>query len=268
MGIINTSTLGSEGLADCALNRPCEADDAGARSRESTSYSVPVTGLGRCFGDDGRFDVGRSGCPLDDGRQIEADPGWLSAKNPDLPPRRPGRPNDRWAVSVAGSPFAYYRHKIGPAGTIDCRNASGYGGPMELTATSRVDDPLPAGEGDYFLCLLGSETPAGDSGQDPRTPTVVAVRIDKTPPRIEPILEVRESDDHWTVSWGYAPPEISAYSWKYGPLAETDCGEPSGYRSVGFGFVNLAKSEAPWRFCAIAYDDADNATPPAEIVLK
>jgi hypothetical protein len=229
---------------------------------------TPLLGIEKCFGEDGRADVRREGCPLDDGRQLDADPSWLASVNPSLPPMRPGQPQGLWGVTLSGAAFPYYQYKTGPAAGVECSSPHGYGTPIRLGSASRVDDPLPATGGHYFLCVLGSATASSElGGQNPRFATVVSVEIDLIPPRVPPELRVTELSESYRVEWIYAPPEISLYEVKYGRFAETDCKDPSGYRTPLLGFVNLPKSGAPYRVCAIGFDLAGNATPPTERVL-
>jgi hypothetical protein len=268
IGLVNTTTIGSEGIADCYLNRPCEVDASGSRSREGTSYVTPLLGIEKCFGEDGRADVRSEGCPLDDGRQLDADPSWLASVNPTLPPTRPGQPQGLWGVTLSGAAFAYYRYKTGPAASVECTSPNGYGTPIRLGPASRIDNSLPGVEAHHFLCILGSATASAElPGQDPRFATVVSVEIDKTPPRIPPELRVTELGESYRVEWIYAPPEISLYQVKYGTFAEIDCKDPGGYRAPLLGFVMLPRSGSPYRVCAIGFDLAGNPTPPTERVL-
>jgi hypothetical protein len=63
--LINTTTIG--GQTPCDLNAPCEITVTGPQYRFNTSYATPVDGIGRCFNADGRFDLARPDCPLQDG---------------------------------------------------------------------------------------------------------------------------------------------------------------------------------------------------------
>lgn len=65
LAIVGTTTRGSEGLEDCALNRPCEPQGEGVTVLPDMNYAVPVSGLVRCFDAAARFDPELQGCPLD-----------------------------------------------------------------------------------------------------------------------------------------------------------------------------------------------------------
>lgn len=268
VGLVNTTTLGSEGLADCWLNRPCEVGPDGARSLPGTSYVVPLGDLWRCFDEAGELEPTLAGCPLDAGRGLAVDPGWLGARHPGQPDVL-GRPAAReWNVAVASPDWAWYRYKIGPLGRVDCRSDAGYGPALPLVPGATIADPLPEAEGRHALCAVGGldRDPAGRR-QDPRTAALVAVDIDRTPPTLAPRLAVADFGDAWRVSWEYAPPELSGYLVKTGPQAATDCADAAGYAPPRLGFTTLAKAEAPWRVCAIGLDDADNRTPPRVLDL-
>jgi hypothetical protein len=264
LGLVNTTTLGSEGLADCALNRPCEADGASAAPLDGTSYAARVDGIEACFDETGRLELGRDGCPLDDGRQLRASPDWLSAVNPDLAEPPLGSPRRLWGVNLTG-PFDAYRYKVGTAGSVDCRSTSSYG-PLRLLAQApSIDDALPRPEGRYSLCVLGSAS-GEEEMQDRRHPTLVAVQIDKTPPGREPEFEVEAGPEAYLITWRFAPPEIAGILYAAGPLA-TSCADRGAYRPALVPFLSLPRSEAPYRLCVIGFDAAGNTTPPVERVL-
>lgn len=69
LAILGTSTRGSEGIEDCALDRPCEPQGEGATVLPDVNYAVPVSGLVMCFDPAARFNPALRGCPLDLGTQ-------------------------------------------------------------------------------------------------------------------------------------------------------------------------------------------------------
>lgn len=266
VGLVNTTTIGSLGVTDCWLGRPCEVEGTHGVSDEAASYAVPVEGLASCFDGGGELRRGASGCPLDDGRQLDLQPEWLGARNPARLATAPG--GARWNVKVAGGAFPAYRYKIGPAGSVDCRNTRGYGEPHRVTATSIVDAALPEAEGHYALCVLGDKGVAsGGPAQDPAHASVVTLQIDRTPPRVPPSVRVRESDTAWSLFPDYAPPEISSYVFKFGSIADTDCANRAGYRPWVVSPFTIRKDGTTVRLCVIGMDDADNPTPALEMLL-
>lgn len=65
LAILGTSTRDSEGLDDCALNRPCEPQGEGVTVLPDMSYATPVRGMVACFDAAARFDPALPGCPLE-----------------------------------------------------------------------------------------------------------------------------------------------------------------------------------------------------------
>lgn len=64
------------------------------------------------------------------------------------------------------------------------------------------------------------------------------------------------------------PPEITAYVFKFGSMADVTCPDASGYRPFVASPFAIRKTGAAVRFCAIGMDLADNPTPPLEILLQ
>jgi hypothetical protein len=264
LGLINTTTIGSEGVTDCWLGRPCEVAGATGASPEGASYAAPVAGLTACFAT-GVLDRGLPGCPLDDGRQLALRPSWAGPRNP----ARGGAAAARWNVAVDGDAFPSFRYKIGPAESIDCRDPRGYGAPRRVTALSRIEDALPEAEGHYALCVLGDKgIVSGGASQDPAHASMVTLEIDRTPPRLPAEFRVLDFGPSWGLVPVYTPPEISAYAIKFGELADTTCGNPGGYRPLLISPFTIPKTGAAVRFCAIGMDLADNPTPPLEMLLQ
>jgi hypothetical protein len=267
LGLVNTTTIGSDGLEDCYIGRPCEAEGGSTRVLKSTSYLTPVTGVESCFDEGGLFQLGRPECPLEDGRLAVAEPSWLGAVNPNLAPSASQSARLRWDVAVTG-PFPYYSYKTGAAGAVDCRQVGGYSAARAVGDQPVIADQLPTTEGHYSLCLLGGDSrERGPGWQRLETPTVVAAKIDKTPPT-EARVTVRDEGTQWRAVFDYAPPELSAYVFKSGRPDDVRCEATDGYRQVVLPFYVFSKSGAPYRLCAIALDEAGNASPPFETLLR
>ena len=261
VGVLNTTTQNSEGLADCGLNRPCEAEGHGGTSQPDMSYAVPLTGLGLCFDDDGQLDLERPACPLDDGRQAAPQPGWLGAVNPDLANPALGKPQPTWDVQVTG-PFDVYRYKIGPAGSVDCRSESGYSGTRP--SATKVGDALPAEEGRYALCLLGGD-PGDPARQDVLHPSVATVEIDKTPPDHAAAYTLEHRKDSYFLTWQFDADVVGAF-FKYGAPDTTSCADSNGYRGAFIPFFPF-EGTPPFRLCVIGFDAALNMSAPADTLL-
>jgi hypothetical protein len=222
---------------------------------------VPLTGLSLCFDEDGRLDLERPACPLDDSRQAVPSPSWLGSVNPDLADPILGRPMPTWNVAVEG-PFEVYRYKIGPAGSVDCRSEAGYS-PTRPLAT-RIADALPAEEGYFALCVLGGDT-LDPARQNPLHPAVATVRIDKTPPDHAAPYELDHEKGSYFLTWQFDADVVGAF-FKYGPPDTTACADSAGYRGAFIPFFPL-QGTPPFRLCVIGYDAAGNPSPPSDTVL-
>ncbi len=267
VGAINTTTIGSAGGTDCWLGRPCEVTLTGTEVKEDTSYAMPVVGLRDCFAADGSLEAAGA-CPLDPGIE-PAIYGFVGAVNPTLPVTidRPAR--WRWDVEVVSETLPYYRYKTGPVGTTDCRDEAGYGMPVAIADRATIADPLPTAEGVYIACVLGGPAATvGDGWQEPRFASIALAFVDLTPPATKVEWSIRgDASSGWDVEPIFKAPELSDYDLKAGPRATTDCADADGYAPYRRVPIRVAPDEAPATVCAIGYDDAGNATTPAELKL-
>ncbi|MBM3801391.1 MAG: trypsin-like peptidase domain-containing protein [Acidimicrobiia bacterium] len=259
LGLVNTTTAGGRPrYTECSLDHPCEPAAGSEESRPETSYATPLVRLDRCFDRTGRFNLRGSGCPLDPGDQLRVTPTFIGPVNPGLATVPIGRPRYRWDVSVSG-PFELYRYKVAAVPSQDCRDLRGYSPPRRVGERPIIDDPLPTDDGWRFLCVVGgSQSRWGNAWQSIDFPTVVSARIDTVPPRIEAPLTIEDIDLSWRVRFTGLAPEISFYTFKYGPSVETRCDDASGYRPAVLPFIAIPKSGGPYTFCAVPYDSAFN----------
>jgi hypothetical protein len=270
VGLVNTGTAGSDGLSDCAMDRPCEVTAAGGRSVRDAVYGPAVDGLGGCFDAGWVFSGPGPGCPLDPGLGLEVS-GVALATNPDRPDPRGHPPVTTWGARLTPSDptLTHYRSKAGPLGAVDCRDPEGYGAPVPLAAAPIWDAPLPRVEGHTQLCLLAGPGPFVDaSWQEPRFATVVTAWVDRTPPLLPIDLAVSTEADAWRVEPRDLPPELTAFTWKWGAPDATDCADPAGYALRGRSPAILRRSEAPVRLCVIGYDEANNPTAPLDRIFR
>jgi Trypsin-like peptidase domain len=267
LGLLNTTTIGAVPFTDCFLNHPCEPVPGDVASQANTSYMTPLVRMDSCFDEGGQFDLRGQGCPLDADHQVRLTPAFLGAVNPRLTGTPLGSPRRRWGVTVSGM-FDQYRDKVVAAASGDCRDLRGYGMSRRVTDHPVTADPLPQTEGYHFLCVLGGTgTRGGAAWQRIEHPTIVAIRIDMTPPRIPARISIREGDQSWTITFGALDPEISAYTFKFGRPSETRCEDPAHYRAALIPFITLSKVNRPYVFCAIPYDSAFNPGQTFEAIL-
>lgn len=165
--LVNTG-ISKLGISNCSLDHPCEVGTTRAAPNPGNSYGVDVTGLGSCFGADGRFDLGATGCPLDPGVQLDIDPGLQSDVGSNQPVAW------KWGATLSGS-FPSFRYKTGPVHETDCRSPAGYSDPIALGNQAFADQVISTVSGFYFLCILAVGD-AGAEAQSPMFPSVVVGR--------------------------------------------------------------------------------------------
>ncbi|TDD35848.1 hypothetical protein E1287_12740 [Actinomadura sp. KC06] len=249
VAVLNT-TVESSVTGVCKLGRPCEIGPGGVAIRPGTSYAIGVAPL--------------SGCPLDDlgAPTCRLDPG-LGAAPSDTRVAVPSE-KARWDATLDANGRTHARIKTGPLGRTDCRNPAGYGRPFAIGDRPAIDDPLPAREDFYVLCVISGQ---GSEWVPVRFASFTTVQVDDTPPTVPPVVSARDLGDQWAVEPIYRIFEIVHYDIKYGAPDAIDCADPAGYQPYRRFPAFLAKTQA-WRYCAIGYDLAGNATPPKAVDLN
>ncbi len=266
VGLINTTTANSRPVTACTIDSPCEPTDGGSRLLEQTNYSSPVVGLDRCFDENGRFERARPGCPLDPGG-ILAFPGTRGGVNPTLTTAIVGPPQRAWNVRVDQT-WPYYRYKVVDALADDCRDLRGYSRPSVTEIQPTIGAPYPFEEGVHLLCVLGGATRDWSRAwQHPDFPTVIPVRIDRTPPRLPAQADIVESANGWQLMFRSVAPEIAWHTFKFGRVSDVRCDDPADYRLALVPFVLIPRTGSPIQLCIVPYDDAENAGQVLDRVL-
>lgn len=264
-GLINTTTIGAE--TPCYLGGPCEVSPGNVVLKENTSYTLPIVGMDACFNTQGIFDLNAEGCVLEKPSSLALDGSPAGSINPDAVEINGWPKSQNWDYTVSG--VSFYKYKIGKLGDSDPRDLNGYSNEISTQENPEIKDLLPKEPGHYYLAVIGGNSATmDDTWQSERQPTVVRIEIDKTPPTMEPIIQVNEWEDEYVVSLGFVPPELSSYVFKVGVPEETDENDPQGYmiyRRVPF---SIFKDELPMKICVIGYDNAGNATEPKVLILK
>ncbi|MCO5187712.1 MAG: hypothetical protein M9918_05830 [Anaerolineae bacterium] len=267
VALSSTTTAGSD-QGNCYLDRPCEIGNDGVTVREAANYAVSVAGLNACFSADGVLDVTLDACPLP-GAELIGVSGAPMATQAVTTDSDGNESPVTWNATVSSGAFSHYRTKIGPVTSTDCRDGADYSEPLSLADGGLIDDPLPLEDGFYVLCVIGGNSEVVDeTWQDSADAISIRVEIDATPPTIEPLIAIRELDDVWRIGYRYTPPEISAYLFKIGPLAATDCTELLDYFDPGQGEIDLAQADGPYTLCVIAIDQAGNAASPLVLTIE
>jgi hypothetical protein len=266
IGLINTTNLGA--LTPCYLGAPCEVGTGGTVFRPDTSYVTPVIGLDDCFNAAGYFDLATEGCLLDDGRQLLVT-GTPSQGTQHILTSPDGTQSPAtWNATLSGD-LPYYRYKTGVAGEVDCRIDEGYGPPIALADLNLIDEPLPAEEGSYLLCVLAGENQIVDeTWQQPQQSTIVRALVDTTPPVVQPPLNIMPDDrGGFRVEPIFAMAELVDFQLKAGPEDETDCVVEDGYGPYRRFPTAIPVDQVPARLCIIGFDHAGNEGLPFDVVL-
>ncbi|MFI0482853.1 trypsin-like peptidase domain-containing protein [Actinomadura sp. 9N215] len=248
VAVLNT-TVETSVSGVCKLGRPCEIGPGGPVLRPGTSYAIGVAPL--------------AGCSLQDlsGPACRLDPGAGAAPS-DTRVAVPSE-NARWDAALSANGQRYARIKTGPLGRTDCRDSAGYGKPFAIGDRPTITDPLPPREDFYLLCAVSGQ----DSAWVPtRFASFTTVQVDDTPPTVAPVVSARDLDTQWAVEPIFQIFEIVHYEIKYGAPDAVDCADPAGYQPYRRFPAFLDKTQA-WRYCAIGYDLAGNATPPKTVDL-
>jgi hypothetical protein len=258
--LVNTTTRGSPPDGACHLGIPCELQPPRAVRVEDASYAVDVTALPACFDPDGRLELARPGCALDDGRQLGIEDGpWARARPVDPITGEAQTWNVR-LVEQAG--FTHVRYKIGAAATTDCSSLDDYTDPEPVAAQPLVERRLPIEEGPQLLCLLGGAGPSSTAPWQPAEhATAIVTTIDTTPPGRQPELSIVEvSSAERLVEPIFEAPELSGYEYVVDPAATIDC------TAVGLSWQRYRRFPFPVprgaRVCIRGNDAVDNLGPP------
>ena len=150
VGMVNTTTIGSEQVTGCAPGRPCQVSADGVVSvNEGASYLVPVVDLAACFAQ-GRFTLGGQ-CPLEDPATVLPAKA-VAAVSP---------PGSTVEIQLDGglpegiASTADIEVKQGPVGTVDCRAPQGW--QSAAAVDSAGADPTAPGQWTYPVVLPPDE---------------------------------------------------------------------------------------------------------------
>jgi hypothetical protein len=216
---------------------------------------MTVSRLAACF-TGGEFGLGGT-CELDPGVGAIAD-GTPMTANPAAPAFGDRVATKTWRTSVVGTGFTTYRTKSGPLGALDCADEAGYGAAVSLAEAPVVEDPLPAEQGVYGLCVLAAD---GTPVQEPRFASLSSVQIDTTAPPPGTVSIFQDDSGAWIVIPDFQSPEWAEPWLKIGPPATTDCTDPVDFRIFVTIPPRLEAADLPAVVCVQFFDDAGNKAP-------
>ena len=262
VSMINTTTAGAvtvSGDFPCYLNQPCEVIAGRVHYQPDTNYALPVNELKACFNESGIFELNRTGCPLDPGKQLE-----LSA------PARAQQVPARWDVKLSGDAYTHYRYKsVSEASGGDCRDPNGYGAVTAVSEKPVINAELPRELGRYYLCVLGGNTSTVDESWQPaRFASMVQTRIDDTKPTIPITYSLQDTADSYVLTPYFVLPELVSFHYKADTAGESTCQSAEGYRPYIRIPVRISKDSGTNRLCLYGEDEAGNRTNTLELSLR
>lgn len=239
VGMVNTSTIGAEPVADCAAGRPCEIDEGSVEIRADTSYLVAVDGLVDCF-PGGVLDTGAA-CPLEDPDTVVV--ASLGSTVADA--------GERIEVVLADPSPPVPSVATGMLGDVDCWGPDRWRVPIVTEAGSLVV-PAPARQGLAVVCVGSPDQPT------PLLLTVTRAAPDPQGIQLEEVpvaggIEVRPVAD---------PPEYSTFAWTSGPAGTTECTSAEGYTAYDGQPALIQAADLPSTVCVIAFDVAGVPSAP------
>lgn len=257
LAIVNTT--GEEPPhAICHLGRPCEIEETGPATYDARSYAIPVAGLSGCF-PSGVLDLGAVGCTLASGPVI-------SSVRESARYERPSPTNTTIRVTLTEADgLTHYRAKAGPIETTSCADEESYGLARAISTAPLLEVALPSADGLTVVCIRGGTS---ETEIQPATHAVAwIVASDSTPPALPlPVWHDAPETDAVVFHVEVQNPTYASFDQKSGPVATTDCDDPSGYSfvNVRFGQFTVPRAGAPTRVCVTASDFADNVSEPME----
>lgn len=266
IGVSSSTTVA--GYHPCTLGGPCEIADQTTLMRENKSYATPVTGFSSCFNQQGQFDISLGNCPLADNRHLQ-----LLNTLGEVVASQTTQDGEtslvRWNTTLSGD-FTHYRYMNGSVGSTNCRNEDGYGEAYLLGEDAVIDEQIPEQEGIYVLCVMGGDSQVSNNQvlwQSPENSATVLVRVDNTPPDMDPIIAQLHDEEHYVIQFHLDPPELSDYEYKMGPQNEIVCQDTTDYILTPHEPLQIPKNQTQYKLCIIAIDTAGNKALPYEIIV-
>lgn len=255
MGLMNTGNKEDDPKnpsMPCRYNGPCDITD-GIQPTLDRRYGLDVTFLHDCV-KSCEFSPSEKNCPLPS--QPQASPLVSSPTNDlskpimlEIPGREPR--------------FQSYKVKMGPAGSTDCAEPSGY----TESKSSYFPPRTKAAEGAYVLCVFGQNK--NGQWQSPREARTVGMRLDTTPPVSALLPTPTGKGSHYlSVSSKSSSDPLTGFVYKF-------ASRPSDCANKKQGYV---KPPVQWRgnkiqteghsnqvVCVLGYDMAGNQQSEATV---
>ncbi|MBB3226028.1 hypothetical protein FHW69_000618 [Luteibacter sp. Sphag1AF] len=258
VGVVNTMVATT--LDGCGLSRPCELVQPAGHSEAGAKYFVSAVEIARAITPESKLDLSR----LDTGHDVvlkRETEDWITQSK--IPDAQGVLHRATWSIRVEDG-TRFIRYKTGLGDQLRCEDPAGYSSQIDAGTQPLTTLLVPEHEGIYMLCVIG-QADASAPWQPEARATVVLHQIDDTPPSHPPGIALLGNGvgSVWQVNSYKSPNEITRVKVKFGPRDTTDCNDPAGYFTSRKPWEVLRKEQAPWRFCALGFDNALNASPPA-----
>jgi hypothetical protein len=262
VGIMGTTTRGSEAEQRCATNTPCEITDGAIDWVADMNYATRTDGLPACF-HEGRLDVTLEHCDLQDLFGV-------TQHNPYYQPRmasHTGEATANWPAPLTlATSHSYTKIVRNP---MACEDPGGYSAAMENLPAQGLNMPLDGTPGMHLLCMLGLDLPSeGLSTAALKNVYVVAQEITDTPPPAapEPLITLLDTGKY-QVQLAHREPDAVYHQFKFGAVGDTDCDDPQGYRYHHYTF-NIGPRLLPATLCTRAFDASGRPSPARSDLLE
>lgn len=244
MGLLNTGINEKEASMPCRYNGPCSVDEKGIQPETDIRYGFDLSFLHQCASKTCEIDPTQGSCPLPGSPQVQPMVG--SPTNSLDEPINLENP-------IIGQRFQAYRVKIGPAGSTDCSDPSGY---TEVTDFRYQPPKENRPEGAYVVCSYGQEK--NGTWQKPKDASTRGIRLDKTPPVVQ--LSPIGKGNHLKVSGSDPRDPIRGFQYKFADR-ESDCRSSKGYKNppIQWGGRSVSTDGGKGKYlCVVGYDMAGN----------
>ena len=149
-------------------------------------------------------------------------------------------------------------YKVESIKEFDSNNKSGF----ISNNSSIISSKLPNEEGYYIISVV----------KDNRYDQIkyLTFKVDFTGPfsNLIEIEKIKNDSGDFIVRPIFKYPELTRFSWKYGPENSCNCNDTNGYNFFNRIPVQVNAKELPFKFCIIGYDLAGNKSEVKEIVIR
>ena len=242
VGMVSTTTIGSESAEECTVGRPCVLGSDGPGVVADTTYLGDLTAVEGCF-PGGVLTLGAA-CGLEDPRGVVV-------ARPQSPTARPGGDvriivEDQPAGGAVGV-------RVGLLGDFECTDPTGWR--TRIASGGAITVTLPVIKGFALVCV----------GRPARA-TRILVEVDAAAPDFAEVeLDQQQVEGGVLVTPVTGSPAVTGFLWVAGPTGSIDCETAEGYVEYRGEPALIEVADLPTTVCVVGLDRAGNATAPVAI---